>query len=46
VFVSSSLLGITVVVWRALTFYMNLLVGGFVSFRILKDTEIMKKLLR
>lgn len=46
VFVSSSLLGITVVVWRALTFYMNLLVGGFVSFRILKDTEMMKKLLR
>ncbi|WP_292464753.1 flippase-like domain-containing protein [Methanolobus sp.] len=45
-FVSSSLLGITVVVWRALTFYMNLLVGGFVSFRILKDTEMMKKLLR
>ncbi|MCQ6963071.1 lysylphosphatidylglycerol synthase transmembrane domain-containing protein [Methanolobus chelungpuianus] len=46
VFVSSSLLGITVVVWRALTFYMNLLVGGFVSFRILKDTEIIKKFLR
>jgi uncharacterized protein (TIRG00374 family) len=46
VFVSPSLLGITVVVWRALTFYMNLLVGGFVSFWILKDTEIMKKLLR
>lgn len=46
VFVSSSLLGITVVVWRALTFYMNLLVGSFVSFKILKDTEMMKKLLR
>jgi uncharacterized protein (TIRG00374 family) len=46
VFVSSSLLGITVVVWRALTFYMNLLVGGFVSFWILKDTEVMKRFLR
>ncbi|KXS42861.1 MAG: hypothetical protein AWU59_1410 [Methanolobus sp. T82-4] len=46
VFVSSSLLGITVVAWRALTFYMNLIVGSFVSFRILKDTEFMKKYLR
>lgn len=25
---------------------MNLLVGGFVSFKILKDTEMMEKLLR
>lgn len=46
VFVDSSLLGITVVAWRALTFYMNLIVGGFVSFKILKDTEFMKKFLR
>ena len=46
VFVSSSLLGITVIAWRALTFYMNLVVGSFVSFRILKDTEFMKKFLR
>lgn len=46
VFVSSSLLGITVVAWRALTFYMNLIVGSFVSFKILKDTDFMKKFLR
>ncbi|MBN2110959.1 MAG: flippase-like domain-containing protein [Methanosarcinaceae archaeon] len=46
VFVSSSLLGITVVAWRALTFYMNLIVGSFVSFRILKDTDLMKRLIR
>ena len=46
VFVCPSLLGVTVVVWRALSFYMNLLVGGFVSFKIMKDTEMMKKLLR
>ncbi|TGC07872.1 lysylphosphatidylglycerol synthase transmembrane domain-containing protein [Methanolobus halotolerans] len=46
VFVSSSLLGITVIAWRALTFYMNLVVGSFVSFRILKDTDFMKKFLK
>lgn len=44
VFVTSSLLGITVVAWRALTFYMNVLVGSFVSAKILKDTEIIRKL--
>ena len=45
VFVSSSLLGITVVAWRALTFYMNILVGSFVSIKILKDTDMIGKLL-
>ena len=45
VFVTSSLLGITVIAWRALTFYMNLLVGSFVSIKILKDTDMIKKLL-
>jgi hypothetical protein len=45
VFVTSSLLGITIVAWRALTFYMNIIVGSFVSARILKDTELMKKLI-
>ncbi|MDY0388327.1 MAG: flippase-like domain-containing protein [Methanolobus sp.] len=44
-FVSSSVLGITVIVWRAFTFYMNILVGGFVSFKILKDTDFIKKYL-
>lgn len=41
-FVTSSMLGITVVAWRALTYYMNLLVGSFVSFKILKDAEFIK----
>ena len=45
VFVTSSLLGITVVAWRALTFYMNILVGSFVSIKILKDTDMIGKLL-
>ncbi len=44
-FVASSVLGIAVIAWRAFTFYMNILVGGFVSFRILKDTEFIKKFL-
>lgn len=44
-FVTSSVLGIAVVAWRAFTFYMNILVGGFVSFRILKDTEFIRKYL-
>lgn len=46
VFVSSSLLGIAVIAWRALTFYMNLIVGSFVSFKILKDTDFMKNFLK
>lgn len=44
-FVASSVLGITVIAWRAFTFYMNLLVGGFVSFKILKDADFIKKYL-
>ncbi|WP_094228975.1 lysylphosphatidylglycerol synthase transmembrane domain-containing protein [Methanolobus psychrotolerans] len=44
-FISSSVLGIAVIAWRAFTFYMNLFVGGFVSFKILKDTEFIKKFL-
>lgn len=46
IFLSSSVLGITVIAWRALTFYMNLIVGSFVSFKILKDTELIKGLLK
>jgi len=46
VFTASSVLGITVIAWRALTFYMNLIVGSFVSFKILKDTEFIKNLLK
>lgn len=45
VFVTSSLLGITVITWRALTFYMNLVFGSFVSIKILKDTDVIGKLL-
>ncbi len=44
-FVSSSVLGIAVIAWRAFTFYMNVFVGGFVSFKILKDTDFIKNFL-
>ncbi|MDG6244046.1 MAG: flippase-like domain-containing protein [Methanolobus sp.] len=44
-FVASSVLGITVIAWRAFTFYMNVFVGSFVSFKILKDTDFIKRFL-
>ncbi len=43
-FVNSSVLGITVLAWRALTYHMNLLFGGIVSLKILKDMDLIKKL--
>jgi glycosyltransferase 2 family protein len=46
VFVPANVLGITVAAWRAFTFYTNILVGGFVSFNLLKDTELVKKYLK
>ncbi len=46
VFMSASILGITVLAWRAFTFYVNILVGGFVSFKLLKETEMVKKYLK
>ncbi|ETA67016.1 flippase-like domain-containing protein [Methanolobus sp. WCC1] len=45
-FIPSSLLGIAVIAWRAFTFYMNICVGGFVSFKILKDTDFIKNFLK
>ncbi len=46
VFMPVSILGIAVTAWRAFTFYTNIIVGGFVSFKLLKDTEIVRKFLR
>ncbi|HII79618.1 MAG TPA: flippase-like domain-containing protein [Methanosarcina sp.] len=45
IFVDSSILGITVLAWRALTYHMNLLVGGLVSMKMIKDTNLFKKLI-
>lgn len=46
VFMPASILGIAVAAWRAFTFYTNILVGGFMSFKLLKDTELVKKYLK
>lgn len=46
VFMSANILGIAVLAWRVFTFYVNILVGGFVSFKLLKETEIVKKYLK
>lgn len=45
-FVGSSLIGIVVVAWRSITFYMNLAVGGFVSLKIIKDTDYIKRMFK
>lgn len=44
VFVDSSVLGITVLAWRALTYHMNLLIGGLISLKLIKDTKLTRKL--
>lgn len=46
VFVPANILGIAVAAWRAFTFYANLILGGFVSFKLLKDTELIQKYLK
>ncbi len=45
IFVDSSILGITVLAWRALTYHMNLLIGGLISLKIVKDMNLIKKLI-
>jgi uncharacterized protein (TIRG00374 family) len=46
VFMPAGIIGIAVIGLRAFTFYTNILVGGFVSFKLLKDTELVKKYLK
>jgi glycosyltransferase 2 family protein len=45
VFVDASILGVTVISWRALTYYMNLLIGGFISLKVVKDMDLINKLI-
>ena len=45
IFVDSSVLGITVLAWRTLTYHMNLLMGGLMSLKVLKDMNVIKKLI-
>jgi uncharacterized protein (TIRG00374 family) len=42
VFVSTSVLGIFILGWRVVTYYLNLIVGGLVSVRILQDRTVVE----
>jgi len=44
VFVNASIIGVTIIAWRALTYYMNLLLGGLISLKVIKDMDLIKKL--
>lgn len=44
-FVPAYMLGVLVIIWRAFTFYINLLIGGLVSFKILHDSDLMGEIL-
>lgn len=43
-FVAAPILGVTVLAWRAVTYHMNLLIGGIISLKVLKDMDLIKKL--
>lgn len=45
VFINTSIIGITVIAWRALTYYMNLLIGGLMSLKVIKDMALVKKVI-
>jgi glycosyltransferase 2 family protein len=45
VFIDASIIGITVIAWRALTYYMNLLLGGLMSLKVIKDMDLIKKMI-
>jgi glycosyltransferase 2 family protein len=42
VFVSTSVLGIFILGWRVVTYYLNLIVGGLVSIRILQNRAVVE----
>lgn len=41
ILVPVSILGVVVAAWRLITFYLNLVIGGVVSVKILKDVDIL-----
>jgi uncharacterized protein (TIRG00374 family) len=45
VFINASIIGVTIIAWRALTYYMNLLLGGLISLKVMKDMDLIKKLI-
>ncbi|MBN2110813.1 MAG: flippase-like domain-containing protein [Methanosarcinaceae archaeon] len=44
-FVPAYMLGVLIIIWRAFTFYINLLLGGLLSFKILHDSDLMGEIL-
>jgi uncharacterized protein (TIRG00374 family) len=42
-FVSTAILGVFVLTWRIVTYYLNILVGGIISIKILKDTAVLEE---
>lgn len=45
VFINASIIGVTIIAWRALTYYMNLLLGGLISLKVINDMDLIKKLI-
>ncbi len=45
VFVNAPLIGVTVIAWRALTYHMNLFLGGLMSLKVIKDMDLIKKMI-
>ena len=41
-FVSTSILGIFILGWRVITYYLNIVVGGLVSIKILQDQPVVE----
>ena len=41
-FIGTSILGVFIITWRFVSYYLNILVGGFVSLKVLKDTQILE----
>jgi uncharacterized protein (TIRG00374 family) len=42
-FVSTTILGVFVLAWRMVTYYLNILVGGIISIKILNDTAVLEE---
>jgi hypothetical protein len=41
--VSTSILGIFILGWRVITYYLNIVVGGLVSIKILQDQPVVEE---
>jgi len=45
-FIPLHLVGIVVICWRAVTYYMNVIIGAFVSIKIVKDIDFIQRMLK